>query len=168
MGDMSFSNRGLVPVVLAGVLAILRPAPALADATLFLGAGTSPDTRPVVGGALGAGLLVVGFEFEYAATREDLAVAAPALHTFMGNVLLQTPVPVAGVQIYGTVGGGLYRERLGDAVRETHIGTNVGGGVKIGLAGPLRLRLDYRVFVLRGTPLHDTTSRFYAGLNLAF
>ena len=29
---------------------------------------------------------------------------------------------------------------------------NNGGGVKIKLAGPLRVRLDYRVFTLRGSP----------------
>lgn len=165
---MWLPSRPLAAALLVGAFAALRPAPALADATLFLGAGTSPDSRPVVGAAVGAGLLVVGFEFEYAATREDLAAAAPSLHTFMGNLLLQTPMRVGGVQLYGTLGGGLYRERLGEAVRETHLGTNLGGGVKIGLAGPLRIRLDYRVFVLRGNPLYDTPSRFYAGLNLAF
>lgn len=165
---MSSSSRILAAPLLAAALATLHPAPARADATLFLGAGTSPDTRPVVGGAIGAGLLVVGFELEYAATREDLAAAAPSLHTVMGNLLVQTPVPVGGVLFYGTVGGGVYRERLGEAARETHVGTNLGGGVKIGLAGPLRLRVDYRVFVLRGRPLHDTPTRFYAGLNVAF
>ena len=33
---------------------------------------------------------------------------------------------------------------------ETNVGINVGGGVKMTLAGPLRLRLDYRVFTLKG------------------
>ena len=33
-------------------------------------------------------------------------------------------------------------------IQETGFGTNVGGGVKIDLVGPLRLRLDYRVFKL--------------------
>ena len=36
------------------------------------------------------------------------------------------------------------------------------------LAGPLRLRLDYRVFTLQGTPRHSKPQRFYAGLNLKF
>jgi hypothetical protein len=34
--------------------------------------------------------------------------------------------------------------------------------------GPLRLRLDYRVFQLRGHPLHAQSQRLYAGLNLTF
>ena len=36
------------------------------------------------------------------------------------------------------------------------------------LTGPLRLRLDYRLFNLRGDPLYSTMHRFYGGLNLAF
>jgi uncharacterized spore protein YtfJ len=85
----------------------------------------------------------------------------------MGNILLQTPVPVAGMQFYFTSGGGLYREKL-DTRQETHFGANTGGGVKISLAGPLRVRLDYRLFKLRGEPLFDTVHRVYAGVNLAF
>ena len=30
------------------------------------------------------------------------------------------------------------------------MGINVGGGVKVNLAGPLRLRFDYRIFTLAG------------------
>jgi len=44
----------------------------------------------------------------------------------------------------------------------------VGGGVKMSLIGPLRLRLDYRVFTLRGSPLYEKPQRFYAGVNLKF
>ncbi len=40
--------------------------------------------------------------------------------------------------------------------------------MKIKLAGPLRLRLDYRVFLLRGSPLYEKPQRFYAGINLGF
>jgi hypothetical protein len=72
---------------------------------------------------------------------------------------------MAGMQFYGTIGGGLYRERLGD-LQETSFGTNVGGGVKISLAGPLRLRLDYRIFTLGGDAQHRSVQRIYAGLTL--
>ena len=51
---------------------------------------------------------------------------------------------------------------------ETSTSVNVGGGAKIRLAGPLRLRLDYRVFRLQGSPRHDVYQRFYAGANLRF
>ena len=87
----------------------------------------------------------------------------------MGNLLLQTPIPIGRFQPYFTIGGGLYRERV-DAIdrQETSFGSNIGGGAKITLTGPLRVRVDYRLFNLRGDPLHrpstgstaDSTSHF--------
>lgn len=148
-------------------LLLTSSTPAFADATLFLGSTVTPANRPVKGVAFGVGLLVIGFEFEFADTGETMEDAAPSLRTGMGNVLLQTPFPVAGMQFYFTTGGGIYRERLG-ARQETHAGVNTGGGVKVSLLGPIRVRLDYRVFKLRGKPLHSTVHRIYAGLNLAF
>ena len=141
--------------------------PAQADATAFLGTSSNPVNRPVYGFALGGGLLVLGFEFEYAETSDNLAESAPSLKTGMGNVLLQTPFAIAGFQLYGTAGAGPYRERLGEET-ETHIGLNTGGGVKMSLVGPLRVRLDYRVFSLKGEPRHSVVQRFYAGVNLDF
>ena len=139
----------------------------MADATVFLGVGSAPVNRPAKGFAIGIGLLILGFEFEYAESAEDLAEAAPSLRTGMGNVPLQTPIPIAGLQFYATVGAGGYRERLGER-QKTFVGLNSGGGVKITLAGPVRVRLDYRVFSLRGEALHPTIQRVYAGVNLAF
>jgi hypothetical protein len=157
------------PALAAGILLVaLFPAAVRADATAFIGANTTPSNRTVKGVALGFGLLIVPFEFEYATTSEDLDVpATPALQTGMGNVLLQTPVPIFRLQPYVTPGGGVYRETLGSD-QETNWGTNVGGGVKISLAGPLRLRVDYRVFNLGSGALHSPAHRVYAGLNLSF
>jgi opacity protein-like surface antigen len=145
--------------------------PAFADLTAFLGVSPTPERRLLRGAAVGMGLLVVGFEFEFAAISADEELGAPSLKTGMANVLVQTPVPVGRFQFYGTVGGGLYRERLKTTAidhSETSFGSNIGGGAKMTLAGPLRLRLDYRLFNLHGDPLHDKVHRFYAGLNLAF
>ena len=121
----------------------------------------------VKGLAVGVGLVIVGFEFEYANTNEDALKASPRLHTFMFNGLLQTPFPIAGLQFYGTAGGGIFRETL-NSESETNVGLNVGGGVKMTLAGPLRLRLDYRVSTLKGSVLYPRPQRFYAGINLKF
>jgi hypothetical protein len=151
----------------ATLLTAVMSVPAFADATVFIGNTATPANRPVKGLALGVGLLVVGFEFEFAETGETIGEAAPSLRTGMGNVLLQTPIPVAGIQFYVTTGGGLYRERLG-TLQETQFGVNTGGGAKISLLGPVRARVDYRVFKLRGEPLHSVVHRVYAGLNLAF
>ncbi len=155
-------------LVLCASLSVLAvPSPAAADITAFLGFTPTPDNRAVRGVAFGFGLLVIGFEFEYASAVEDAVEGSPSLQIGSGNILFQTPGEIGGVQLYGTTGGGGYRERL-LARQETHFGTNVGGGAKIRLAGPLRLRLDYRIFRLQGEPLHQTYQRFYSGINLAF
>jgi len=147
------------------VLLALTSVPARADITAFLGANTTPANRQVRGGALGFGLLIVGFEIEYAFTPDDLTATAPSLKTGMGNVILQTPVAFMGFQPYFTTGGGFYQEELGTH-SDTGIGLNTGGGVKVSLAGPIRLRVDYRVFKLGSGALNSPAHRFYAGLNL--
>jgi hypothetical protein len=143
------------------------PAAASADVTGFIGTNRTPAARMVKGFAVGAGLLIAGFEFEYSDTKEDPLEGAPRLRTYMFNGLAQTPIPIARMQFYATAGGGVYRETFSEA-SETNVGINVGGGVKLTLLGPLRLRFDYRVFTLRGTPLHSKPQRFYAGINLKF
>ena len=150
-------------VVLLAVLA----APARADVTAFIGANTTPANRQVRGAALGFGLLIVGVELEYSSTTDDLLASAPSLKTGMGNVVLQTPISFFGVQPYFTTGGGLYRETL-SLHQDTGLGFNTGGGVKVALVGPLRLRVDYRIFKLGSGALHSPAHRVYAGLNLKF
>ena len=154
------------PALFAALL-LATAAPAFADATLFIGSASAPSNRTDRGFAVGAGLLIVAFEFEYAHASEDLLEGAPSLHTFMGNALLQTPFAIAGFQPYFTAGGGAYRERL-DARQETNFGLNTGGGVKISLIGPLRARVDYRVLSLKGSPLYDIVHRVYIGANVKF
>ncbi len=156
----------LVPVLTLLVLAML-PRPAAADATAFLGLTTTPANRSARGFALGFGLLIVGFEFEYSSTTEDPLSGAPSLRTGSFNGLLQTPFEIAHLQFYATAGGGVFREVLGTA-GETNFAINTGGGVKISLFGPIRLRIDYRVFKLSGSPLYSHPQRLYAGLNLKF
>jgi opacity protein-like surface antigen len=156
----------VLPLVLAS--ALLVPSAASADVTAFFGVNPTPSNRTLTGLSGGIGLLVVGFEFEYANTKEDLDELAPELRTYMVNALVQTPVPIGGIQFYGTAGAGVFRESL-DEVTETNVGVNIGGGIKMNLAGPLRLRLDYRIFTLRGEDVrHSKPQRFYAGLNLKF
>jgi hypothetical protein len=154
-------------VVIVAALLFLAATPARADITGFLGANLTPASRAVTGGAIGIGLLIVGFEFEYAFTPDDVKASAPSLTTGSGNVLLQTPLPLFGFQPYFTTGVGLYRETQGTH-QDTSGAINTGGGVKVSLVGPLRLRLDYRVFKLGSDALHSPAHRVYAGLNLKF
>ena len=155
------------PVRTLGIAIVLlsMAAPARADITAFLGANTTPDSRQVRGGAFGFGVLIVGFEGEYAFTPDDPSALAPSLRTGIGNVMLQTPVSFFGIQPYFTTGGGIYQEKLGLA-SDTGFTLNTGGGVKITLAGPIRLRVDYRVFKLGSGALYSPAHRIYAGLNL--
>ena len=159
-------HRWIVSLLLVvGLLGI--PSTAAADITAFLGVNPTPTNRATKGFAVGAGLVIAGFEFEYAHSNEDISEGSPSLRTFMFNGLLQTPIPIAGMQFYGTAGGGAYRESLNDN-SETNVGINVGGGVKMSLFGPIRLRLDYRVMTLQGDARHPKPQRFYAGLNFKF
>jgi hypothetical protein len=161
-------RRSLAVAVTAFAAVLLCvPARANADVTAFIGITPTPETHAVRGVSFGFGLLIIGFEFEYANAVEDALEGLPSLQTGSGNILFQTPGEIGGVQLYGTTGGGVYRERL-LAIQETSFSSNIGGGAKIRLAGPLRLRLDYRLFRLRGSPLHDTYHRLYSGVNLAF
>jgi hypothetical protein len=157
----------LIRSALAAAIVLTSASSAFADASVFIGTTTTPSNRAVKGFAIGAGFLIVAFEFEYADTSEDVLEAAPSLRTAMGNVLLQTPVAIFRMQPYFTTGVGGYREKL-DTQSDTSFGANTGGGVKISLAGPIRARVDYRLFTLKGDPLHDVVHRVYAGLNLNF
>jgi hypothetical protein len=158
-------KRALAVAVVVLSALVVRPAAAFADLTAFVGFAPEPSTRTSHGIAVGVNLLIVGFEVEYSRITEDDLQAAPGLTSGMGNILVMTPT--VGFQVYGTIGAGLFHESLGD-VGTTSVGTNVGGGLKLSLVGPIRLRLDYRLFTLAANPLDKRVQRLYAGANLSF
>lgn len=165
---MTQGSRSVTRVLtLALVVLAASAAPARADITAFLGLTPTPQRHTLKGLSAGAGLVIIGFEVEFAHVGEDTLEGLPGLKTYAGNVLVQTPIPIMGTQFYGTAGAEGYRETLG-AIQETHVGTNIGGGAKIKLVGPLRVRLDYRIFKLQGSPIHSVYQRFYVGANLKF
>ena len=131
---------------------------ASADITAFIGADTTPSSRPAAGIAVGFSLVIVGFEFEYSSTASDVGSNAPSLKSGMANVFIQTPVALFHVQPYLTTGAGVYQEVLGSQ-SDTSVGANIGGGVKIPLIGPLQLRVDYRVFKLGSSALYSPSQR---------
>jgi hypothetical protein len=157
-------KRVFTVMVLTLAILTVRPARAAADATAFWGLSPTVSTRSTTGFAVGVSLLVVGFEFEYAHLNEDTPAAAPGLGTGMFNAVVMTPTKM---QLYVTAGGGFYHESLA-TVGRTNVGINVGGGVKVPLAGPIRLRVDYRVMTLNGSPVTKTVQRLYFGGNIAF
>ncbi len=160
-----FCGRRLLLGTLTAWTLLLTPATAAADITAFFGAARKPEIRSAKGLSLGITLIAVGLEVEYSDVSEKPADAAPRLRTGMVNAIVQTPT--SGAQLYATIGAGVYRESLG-STQETNTGLNLGGGIKMGLAGPLKLRLDYRLFRLRGEALHPTVHRVYAGINASF
>jgi opacity protein-like surface antigen len=147
---------------------LVTGAPAFADITGFLGVAGGPSTRVTKGLAVGTGLLVLGWEAEYSETSSDVFQGSPRLQTGMVNVVVQTPIDVRGLQFYGTGGAGVYHEDM-VGVSQTSVGVDLGGGVKKNLVGPLRLRVDYRVFHLAGSPIGASyVHRFYVGANIKF
>jgi opacity protein-like surface antigen len=160
-------QRVFMLTALTGALLALGT-PAFADITGFVGIAGGPSTRVVKGAAVGAGLVIVGWEGEYSDIGSDVAQGSPRLQTGMANILLQTPFGVGGLQFYGTGGAGIYHENLA-GITQTNVGINVGGGIKMNLIGPLRLRADYRVFHLAGSPIGAVyVHRFYIGANVKF
>ena len=141
---------------------------AAADVTLFTGKNSTPASRAARGVAVDAVLLVLGIEFEYSTSAEDMASGAPSLRTVMFNGVVQSP-SVLGLRLYATAGGGLYEERITSAdYNKRGAGTNTGWGVKIPVYGSIGLRADFRLFSLRGSVVDETVKRFYIGANLAF
>src|SRR5436190_20932861 len=108
--------------LLASVMLIGRPAPASADITFFLGVNPTPQSRSLRGLSAGINMLILGFEFEYAMTKEKAPDNLPGLETGMFNVLVMTPTHIS---LYVTAGGGVFRETLGVS-KITNFGTNVG------------------------------------------
>lgn len=140
---------------------------AFADLTVFAGSATT-GPRKTFGAALGLSLQPVGVEFEYGGTPADGLTGRPALRTGLFNLLVGTALSTdRPVQVYGSVGGGVYRERPQGPSR-TGLAASAGGGIYFRLNGPFRVRFDYRLFMLRGDSTHRRSRRAYAALSMAF
>jgi hypothetical protein len=156
----------LIPLLALAALA-LTPAPAAADATAFFGVATTTINRPATGIAIAVKVVMIGIEFEYAHMDERYPERVPGVNSSMFNLMLESPTKI---KVYFTAGGGLSHETLG-AASEWGFGTNIGGGVKLPLAGPLRIRIDYRLFNVHGTipgSVDTRQQRIYGGINFAF
>jgi hypothetical protein len=158
-------KRTSVLLLVTGALLLADARPAHADATAFLGLSPSPATRAARGFAVGINMLIVGFEFEWASISERTGSEAPGMSTKMFNGMIVTPT--GSTQLYVTAGVGWFSETLAGQ-KESGFATNVGGGIKVKLAGPIRGRLDLRVFRLGDDAVVRNPVRIYAGLNIAF
>ena len=85
------------------------------------------------------------------------------------------PVTIGNLQFFAIGGFGLWGEKFADGTGTGALGAkDIGGGVKIRIAERLRLRLDYRLFLLddpegaSGVPSTKRPQRFSAGVHLVF
>ena len=149
--------------------------PARADATAYVGAIVAGSARPTVGVAFGQfGSRAIGGEVDYWHT----VAAAPneaSISAISANVILQSSSRTHRYQFYGVAGFGVYGETL-QGTGSGEVGTvDIGGGTKLTLAGRMKVRLDYRVFLLgeatdaaAGFVVHRHPQRLTAGFTVAF
>ena len=116
------------------------------------------------GAAIGAGFTIVAFEFEYASSGDDPTSARRRSRRAWATCCCRRRWPSSGSSRTSRPAAASIT-RAGEH-GDTGFGFNTGGGVKISLVGPLRLRVDYRVFKLGSGALYSPAHRVYAGLNL--
>jgi hypothetical protein len=154
-------------------LVLMNPVSARADATVLVG-GTSVDAlRPSFGFSFGYRPSAVGFEIEYLSTTPGDYTAGGIFAS-----LIVQPVTISNVQIFAVGGVGVWGEGFAGGKRTGVLSAgNVGGGVLVPLVGPLRLRLDYRLFLLGEVskeevgaiaPRTKHPQRIAAGIHFAF
>ena len=143
--------------VLAYCAACDRP-PSLGRSDRVYRFSPTPENRTALGFSGGIGLLIVGFEFEYANMTEDDRTRSQGCGPGPATCFCRRRSISGGVSSMGPPAAVPINEELRDQ-SETNAAANFGGGAKINLVGPLRLRLDYRVFKLQGSPaLRDLSS----------
>jgi opacity protein-like surface antigen len=160
------SLRPRLAAAAVAALLVTAPTAAYADITAFLGAYLTPARQPVQGVSVGFKILVAGVEVEFVRATEDLEAHRPEIQEGSASALVETPT--GRIRLYGLLGGGLYRERVAGVSGDTSTSLHAGGGVKITLAGPIGIRVDYRLVNLNGRAENKRQQRVYAGLRVDF
>jgi opacity protein-like surface antigen len=162
---MDSRHPRLIAAAVAAML-IAAPTAARADITAFLGAYLTPTRQSVQGVSIGFKILVAGVEFEAVRAPEDVEKGQPEIQEGSASVLVESPT--GRVKLYGLMGAGLYRMQFAGVAGDTNTSLHVGGGIKITLAGPIGLRVDYRVVKRNGLVESDTRQRLYVGVRVDF
>ena len=154
-------------------LVLVNPVSASADATFLVGLTSVEGLRPSFAWSFGYRPSAVGVEVEYLTTRPGDYSAGG----IFGSVIV-VPMTIAKAQIFFVGGVGVWGEGFDEGKRTGVLSAvNVGGGVLVGLAGPLKLRLDYRLFRLGEvskeeigaiSPSSKHPQRIAAGLHFRF
>ena len=157
------------------VLVLMNPLSARADATVLVGLKSVEGLRPSFGWSFGHRPDAVGFEIEYLRTVHQTALGGYSAGGVFASLIVQ-PVTISHVQIFAIGGVGIWGEGFsGGKSAGLFRAGNVGGGALVHLAGPLSLRLDYRLFLLgkaeeQGSipPSTKHPQRIAAGLHFDF
>ena len=167
-------RQPLIRIALLGALILANPVGARADGTVLLGLMTLDGPRPSVGVAFGYCPSVAGFEIEYLGTLGGESANHSSAGGIFGNVIVH-PLTIGNLQFFAIGGFGLWGETFAGGKGTGELGAkDIGGGVKIRLVGRLRLRLDYRLFLLgdpegaSAVPSTNRPQRFSAGLHVVF
>lgn len=170
-------RRSLSRAACLVVLMLMNPVSARGDATVLVGLTYVDALRPSYGFSFGYRPSVVGFEIEYLGTFGQTTPGDYSAGGIFASVIVQ-PVTISHVQIFAVGGFGAWGEGFAGGKRTGVLNAgNVGGGVLVGLAGPLKLRLDYRLFLLGEVaeaevgaiaPSRKHPQRIAAGLHFAF
>jgi len=153
---------------------ILVPSNARAgDLAVLFGLGTVNGPRPAVSWAIGHAPAAVGFEIEYLGMWGGTSTDRSSAGGIFGSVIVQREM-VANLQPFAIVGFGMWGESFDDGGTGVVGAKDIGGGIKVRMTRRLRLRLDYRLFLIGdstdGSRLPSTTrpQRISAGLHVAF
>lgn len=137
-------RRFLIRAGWLAALVLITPTSARADATALIGLTSLDDLRPSFGFSFGYRPSAVGFEIEYLSTMSGDYSAGGIFAS-----LIVQPVTISKVRIFAVGGVGVWGEGFDGGRRTGVLGAgNIGGGALVPLAGPVSLRLDYRLFVL--------------------
>jgi hypothetical protein len=161
-----------------GFMAVALAAPVHADAILSFGPTISTQTRPTVAVSVGTFIehSFLGWELEIVDTRGNTKPGRLSMGTIGASFLVQSPVRRERLRVYGAVGFGVFGGDLPDGRASGEVSSkNFGGGLKLKLAGPLLMRVDYRLVRLGEAPdadpafyEHTQFQRVLVGVGLAF
>jgi hypothetical protein len=163
----------VVLVVGASLLAVPSGARA-ADAAVLFGLMNVGGVSPAFAGIIGHAPSVAGFEIEYLGTKGEESGDRTAVRGIFGNLIVH-PATVGHFQFFAIFGFGVWGETLADGTGTGAFGAkDIGGGAKVRLTDWLKLRLDYRLFLL-GEPQETDRlpgtkrpHRLSMGLHVAF
>ena len=117
---------------------------------------------------------MVGFEIEYVRASGGETADHSVAGGIFGNLIVQ-PVVVGRLQFFAIVGFGMWRETFADDTGTGAFGAkDIGGGAKFRIAERLRLRVDYRLFLLGDPedasrlPSTKRPQRISLGMHVAF